>query len=648
MQKTLSVLLTVLILPLIFFTLLNAKEVRKIVHEDIPLSGDEILEMLPGGGSVKKIPSPARLLQVGTVIDSTTMDHQCNGNIHQRIATVGDSALHATAMISYDMDTGYATRGMKYFHYSAGAFTPLGYVEGTGFGDQRGGYGSVIGYYPPGSLSGNIAMVASHPNLDGRAFGPHWYLFQDAFQGIGAFTPYEGPIGDGIDECDDYLWPSIYVTNDSVGNMAMLGRSNITGCAGAFDNVGVTHKTISDLTWSDVTQLIVPAEWWNGPDIPTLAGADNGYFAIATDEWQTNIYFWESTDAGVTWSDRQSITGYPTGVQFVTPDSTSTQYRPMQNAALAVSPGGTPHVIWTEYQARGASPSDSTWQPGLGLWQYRTKLSHWDPVNGINEVYRHTVGLSDTVQGTAFAYNVGHIAIGFGPTDDIIYAVYEGFVDADVDTSILGGFGFGDIYVSMSTDGGATWEDRVNITNSMGSDDLYPSIARNNPQGIVQEMPGFSVGNADGINDFVMIYQNDDVAGTFMRGNEPGPNFDMLLVAPVDFATISVAGIGDDVNNGGSKIPKAFALSQNYPNPFNPSTVISYQLSESAQVSIRIHNVRGQVIRELVSGEKEAGEYSVQWNGKDQAGQRVSSGIYLYTLETDKGFSSTKKMVVLK
>ncbi len=648
MQKTLSVLLTVLILPLIFFTLLSAKEVRRIIQEEIPLSGDEILQTLPGGGSVKKIPSPARLLQVGTVIDSTTMDHQCNGNIHQRVATVGDSALHVTAMISYDMDTGYATRGMKYFHYANGAFVNFGYVEGSGFGDERGGYGSVISYYLPGGALGNIAMVTSHPNLDSRAFGPHWYLFQDAFQGIGAFAAYEGPIGDGVNECDDYLWPSLYVTNDNTGNMAMVGRTNIGNCAGAFDNIGVTHKTIGDLTWEDPVQLIVPAEWWNGPDIPTLAGADNGYMIIVTDEFQTNVYYWDSTDGGVTWSNRKDVTGFPTTPIVIPPDSNSTEYRPIQNAAVAVSPGGTPHVIWSAYQARGVNPADSLWAPGGGLWQYRTKLEHWDPVNGINTVYRHTAGLADTVIGTAFAYNVGHISIGFGPTDDIIYAVYEGFVDADVDTTHVGGFGFGDIYVSLSTDGGVTWQDRVNITNSIGSDDLYPAIARKNPQGVVQEMPGFSVGNADGVNDFVMIYQNDDVAGTFMRGDEPGPNFDMLLVAPVDFATISVAGIGDDVDNGGSRIPKAFALSQNFPNPFNPSTIISYQLAERAQVSIKIHNVRGQVIRELVSGEKEAGDYSVQWNGKNQAGQRVSSGIYLYTLETDKGFSSTKKMVVLK
>ncbi len=644
MHKTSSVLATVLILPMITFALLDAKEVRKITEQEIPLSGDELLQTLPSSGSMKSIPSPPKLFQIGTLIDSTTMDHQCNGNIHQRIATVGDSALHVTAMISYNPDVGYATRGMKYFYYYDGIFTNFNYVEGSGMGDERGGYGSVIGYYVPDLGLGKIAIVTSHPNLDARAFGAHWYYFQDAFQGVGAFIPTEGPIGDGVDECDDMLWPSMYITNDLTGDIAMAGRTNHTSpCVGSFQDMWVTHKTFGALSWDEPISLIDPAEWWNGPDIPMLAGADNGYFAIAADEFQTNVYFWDSTDGGVTWSDRQSITGYPTGPQQVPPDSSSTEYRPIQNAALAVSPGGTPHVIWTAYQARG-SAIDSTWTPGSGLWQYRTKLEHWDPVNGISEVYRHTSGVADTVEGTAFAYNVGHISIGFGPTDDIVYAIYEGFVDADVDPTT--GLGFGDIYVSMSTDGGATWQDRVNITNTMGSDDLYPAIARVNPQGIVQELPGFSVGNADGVNDFVMIYQNDDVGGTFMRGDEPDPNFDMLYVAPVDFG--EVTGIGDGGPDTGGDIPKAFALGQNYPNPFNPSTSISYQLPEQSDVTLKIHNVRGQLVKELVHGVQDAGIHTVQWNGKDAAGQTVSSGIYLYILETDKNYRSTRKMVVLK
>ncbi len=652
MRKTLSALIAFLALPLMLATVLNASEARQVFPE-VNFSGDEPMPLPADFVDGQKIPSPPRLMAVGTVVDSSTMDHQCNGTIHQRIAAVGDSALHATCMVSYDGNTNYPTRGMRYLYYFNGNFTNFGYVEGSGTGDQRAGYGMILGYSEPSTGLGNIAITATHTNLGSRAFGMHWYVFQDAFQGVGAFSPYEGPYGDGVNVCDDYLWPSLYVTNNPTGHMAMAGFTFDVACAGGIDDIAVTHKTFYDAAWDDpiILNTLDDGNAWvgGGPDIPSLSGADNGLMGVVTSDFGTNIYYWESTDNGITWGDRQNISGHPTTPSYAAPDTSSTEYRPLQNAAISVSPSGVPHAVWTAYQAQGTiAGSDTLYTPGVdGLWQYRTKLQHWDPVNGVTTVYRHPNGLSNFAGGTAFSYNVGHPAIGFDESGNNIYVVYEGFVDSDQD--FTNGFYFGDIYVSVSTDGGATWQDRVNITSSTGSDDLYPSLARVNPQGLVQDLPGFSVGNPDGINDFVMIYQNDDVAGTFMRGDEPSPNFDMLLVAPVDFERIISAGIGDDNRTGGgASIPRAFALGQNYPNPFNPSTTISYQLAEDAQISIKVHNIRGQVVKELVSGTREAGTYSVQWNGEDDRGQKVSSGIYLYVLETSEGLRTTRKMVVLK
>ncbi len=646
MRKILSVLFAVLILPAFLTATLDASTVKK-VYPEVNFFGDELPPNYTGNTD-GKVPSPPKLMQVGTVIDSTMMDHQCNSTLHSRIATVGDSALHVTAMVS--PDAGFVERGMIYVYYINGVFTNFGYVEGSGTGDTRAGYGSIISYYSADRGIGNIAITSTHTNPAGRPFGMHWYSFQDAFQGVGAFTPYEGYYGDGIDDCDSFSWPSIYAVNDLTGHMAMCGFTFDVQCSGGFDDIKVIHKTFDDAEWGDPVLLDTlddPTAWTsaNAPDIPMLAGGDNGLMGVCATNFGTNVYYWESTDYGVTWGDRQSITGYPLEPHVVPPDTSSDQYRPLQNSAIAVSPEGIPHIVWTSYQAQGLLP-DSLYTPGSdGLWQYRTKLEHWDPVNGVNTVYRHPNGLANFAGGTAFTYNVGHPTIGFGETGDIIYVVYEGFVDADQDFS--NGLYYGDIYVSLSTDGGATWQDRVNVTASPGSDDLYPGVARINSQGLVQELEGFSVGDPDGVNDFVIVYQNDDIAGTWMRGDEPSANWDMLLVAPVDFAEIPV-GIGDD--NGGPEVsmPKSFALSQNYPNPFNPSTSISYQLAEKANVSVKIHNVRGQLVRELVNGMKEAGEYTVQWNGTDEIGRKVSSGIYLYTLQTDKGFESTRKMVVLK
>jgi flagellar hook assembly protein FlgD len=89
------------------------------------------------------------------------------------------------------------------------------------------------------------------------------------------------------------------------------------------------------------------------------------------------------------------------------------------------------------------------------------------------------------------------------------------------------------------------------------------------------------------------------------------------------------------------------SLAQNYPNPFNPITTIKYSVKEKAHVSLKIYNVAGQLVRTLVNSDKNGGAYTETWNGRTNAGDPVSSGVYFYKLVT-KSFSMTKKMVLLK
>ncbi|MFQ6614896.1 MAG: Ig-like domain-containing protein, partial [Fidelibacterota bacterium] len=94
-------------------------------------------------------------------------------------------------------------------------------------------------------------------------------------------------------------------------------------------------------------------------------------------------------------------------------------------------------------------------------------------------------------------------------------------------------------------------------------------------------------------------------------------------------------------------LPVAFTLLQNYPNPFNPETVIQYRLVESGKISLTIYNLRGQVIRHLISGFQSAGSHGVMWNGRDDQNRPVSAGTYIYRL-TSQERSVSRKMVLLK
>ena len=97
----------------------------------------------------------------------------------------------------------------------------------------------------------------------------------------------------------------------------------------------------------------------------------------------------------------------------------------------------------------------------------------------------------------------------------------------------------------------------------------------------------------------------------------------------------------------GSVVPSGYVLSQNYPNPFNPETTIRYTLSETGAVRLSLYNVSGQLIRTLVDGERAAGSYSVTWDGRDDMGRDVASGVYVGRMEVN-GFSAVRKLVLVR
>ena len=95
-----------------------------------------------------------------------------------------------------------------------------------------------------------------------------------------------------------------------------------------------------------------------------------------------------------------------------------------------------------------------------------------------------------------------------------------------------------------------------------------------------------------------------------------------------------------------SQIPIKFALLPNFPNPFNVSTTIRFDLAKEAWVRLEIINALGQPIRTLVDGPHRAGYASIQWNGQDDAGRDIASGVFLYRLRTSKQMEMRKLLLL--
>lgn len=134
---------------------------------------------------------------------------------------------------------------------------------------------------------------------------------------------------------------------------------------------------------------------------------------------------------------------------------------------------------------------------------------------------------------------------------------------------------------------------------------------------------------------YTFIYNGWDFPDTWMIVSGENNAYPIL--------TWERSGVATDKN----KVPYEFALQQNFPNPFNPTTTIKFTLSKASNVSLIIYDISGKKARTLINNYKYTGNNSILWNGCDDSGRKVSSGVYIYRLISGE-LSSTKKMLFMK
>jgi len=142
-----------------------------------------------------------------------------------------------------------------------------------------------------------------------------------------------------------------------------------------------------------------------------------------------------------------------------------------------------------------------------------------------------------------------------------------------------------------------------------------------------------------------LVHTTSDTAWT----DSEGLIADHYKVTAVDFAgNESPPSSPGQISGVPSNLPAAFRLWQNRPNPFNPSTIITFDLPVSMRVNLRIYDVSGRLVRTLVAGESmAAGSREKLWNGRDDTGRQVATGVYFYRLTAD-AFTATRRMMLVK
>lgn len=152
----------------------------------------------------------------------------------------------------------------------------------------------------------------------------------------------------------------------------------------------------------------------------------------------------------------------------------------------------------------------------------------------------------------------------------------------------------------------------------------------------------------------LLIFQAPDVCPV-CKFTGVAPFTDTLFVFSNDslrspvriFASGEGFSILDFVEDINSSNQDNFELFQNYPNPFNPETVIKYKVPQSSQVELTVYNLIGQKIRTLINETQTAGIHQVRWDGTDDLGKRVPSGVYIYHVKTGS-FTNLRKMLLLR
>ncbi len=194
-----------------------------------------------------------------------------------------------------------------------------------------------------------------------------------------------------------------------------------------------------------------------------------------------------------------------------------------------------------------------------------------------------------------------------------------------------------EIAIAISNDGGETWKEEI-IMNAKADDDNFALEL----DGMIPEY--IYVGDkiediGDGWGLVHLFFLDDNSYGSSIQGH--GEN----IGGTMTYASIKIFFGTSSVDP--TVTPSIISLSQNYPNPFNPNTTISYNLKEAGQVTLEVYNIKGQKVRTLVNEHKDVGRYNIEWNGKNDNKQSVSSGMYFYKMKSGV-YTDTKKMILMK
>jgi len=420
-------------------------------------------------------------------------------------------------------------------------------------------------------------------------------------------------------------------------NWTAPGDDGNNGTATAYD-VRYATSPLTEANWDAAVQA---------EDEPTPQAAGNAESFIVSGLSPSTTYYFgiKSVDDSENWSEISNIISASTDNETDSPSD-------IANLALSEITGSSMRLTWSapgdDSTSGTASEHDIRYSSSpitIQNWNAATQVSN-EPAPAVagteqtmvvSELESGTVyyfamrtadevpnwsGLSNVVNGTTLdivapaaiedlqaftGENAGELAIGWtSPGDDSLLGTAHAYL----------------VKVSTSMITEANWDSALTITNDPPSPMECGSV-----QGMI----------VSGLQPAELYY-------IALKSCDEAENYS--AISNVDTAH-AMFNYGSDIDDPLAEIPDEFQLQQNYPNPFNPSTNISFGLPQDSNVRLEIYNMLGKMVIMLADQNYSAGYHNIIWDGYNDRGLAVSSGIYLYRLVADN-FVSTKKMMLVK
>lgn len=559
---------------------------------------------------------------LGVKVGETAYDLQTNSAMPRRIINHGNGKISLTWTTSTDGDP-YSSRGTGYNHYDGTTWKLLSDVVSR-LESVRTGFPGIVAL--PNNQEATFAHLVEPFDFQRSSNTSLGGLFTDA--SIDAAVPLAG----GPNQT---LWCRVAAGGPDGLSIHMVSSYDDTLRKGNGVRQPTAYSRSLDggVTWDKQT-IVLPGydstRYRTGSAEDYAIDVNGSNVAIVIGGLGDDMALWKSTDNGETFIKSyiqlmdfpsKDILLAPLDVELPTNDG---------SMSVTVDAAGAVRVVFALGGVENATGQGSVFFPG------RSGLLYWDDVNTTLVTMIPDLGVFDVDGDMALSFGVNSTAatisatataaarygnnsilhkpsLCMNATSDSLYTVFSMITDNDTTSDSQG---FRDIFIMASNDNGVTWSTPVNLTQSIGFEEAFPSGAKL-------------------VDGFVhIVYQEDYEPGTELT------NADANSTNDIKYLKVPVQGVWDGTI-GFNEFKKNEISLENYPNPFNGSTTIVINTDKKANINFSVTNIFGEVVANN-NYANTAGQLKINFDGSNLAG-----GVYFYTVRTANQ-SLTKKMIIQK